>query len=184
MQKAPIERFTATGLVTGGQEHPLDTIVLATGFDAMTGTLLRLDLRGRGGLRLQDKWHAGPLNHLGLCIAGFPNLFNISGPGATAAFTNVIVAIEHQVEWIAETLCDLRARGVASIEATPEAETAWVAHVNAVAGRTIYLNCNSWYLGANIPGKPRMFMPLFGFPAYVQKCAEVQQQGYPGFALA
>jgi len=184
LQTAPIERFTATGLVAGGEEHPLDAIVLATGFDAMTGTLLRLDLRGRGGLALQDKWQAGPLNYLGLCVVGFPNLFNISGPGATAAFTNVIVAIEHQVQWIADTLRDLRDRGVASIEATPEAETAWVAHVNTVAGRTIYLNCNSWYLGANIPGKPRMFMPLFGFPAYVQKCAEVQQQGYPGFSLA
>ena len=183
LQTAPIERFTAGGLVTGGEEHALDTIVLATGFDAMTGTLLRLDLRGRGGLRLQDKWHAGPLNYLGLCVAGFPNLFNISGPGATAAFTNVIVAIEHQVQWIADTLVDLRQRGVARIEATAEAEADWVAHVNTVAARTIYLGCNSWYLGANIPGKPRMFMPLFGFPAYVQRCAEVQQQGYTGFSL-
>jgi cyclohexanone monooxygenase len=183
LQTAPIERFTAGGLVTGGEEHALDTIVLATGFDAMTGTLLRLDLRGRGGLRLQDKWHAGPLNYLGLCVAGFPNLFNISGPGATAAFTNVIVAIEHQVQWIADTLDMLRERGIGAIEATPDAEADWVAHVNAVAGRTIYLNCNSWYLGANIPGKPRMFMPLFGFPAYVQRCAEVQQQGFAGFAL-
>lgn len=183
LQTAPIERFTAGGIVTGGEEHALDTIVLATGFDAMTGTLLRLDLRGRDGLRLQDKWRGGPLNYLGLCVAGFPNLFNISGPGATAAFTNVIVAIEHQVQWIADTLDQLRARGIGAIEATPEAEAQWVAHVNTVAGRTIYLNCNSWYLGANIPGKPRMFMPLFGFPAYVQKCAEVQQQGFAGFAL-
>ncbi len=183
LQAAPIARFTAGGLVTGDEEHALDTIVLATGFDAMTGTLLRLDLRGRDGLRLQDKWQAGPLNHLGLCVAGFPNLFNISGPGATAAFTNVIVAIEHQVQWIADTLTDLRQRGIGAIEATPEAESDWVAHVNAVAARTIYLNCNSWYLGANIPGKPRMFMPLFGFPAYVQRCTEVQQQGYAGFVL-
>ncbi len=183
LQQAPIEGFTAGGLVAGGEEHALDVIVLATGFDAMTGTLLRLDLRGRGGQRLQDKWRAGPLNYLGLCVAGFPNLFNISGPGATAAFTNVIVAIEHQVQWIAETVRALRARGVAAIEARPDAEAEWVAHVNAVAGRTIYLNCNSWYLGANIPGKPRMFMPLFGFPAYVQKCAEVAQQGYVGFTL-
>ena len=184
LQQAPIQRFTATGLVAGGEEHRLDAIVLATGFDAMTGTLLRLDLRGRGGVRLQDKWQAGPLNYLGLCVAGFPNLFNISGPGATAAFTNVIAAIEHQVLWIADVVADLRARGVASIEATPEAEAAWVAHVNAVAARTIYLGCNSWYLGANIPGKPRMFMPLFGFPAYMQKCAEAVQQGYAGFALS
>ena len=184
LQTAPIERFTATGLVAGGQAHALDTLVMATGFDAMTGTLLRLDLRGRGGLRLQDKWRAGPLNQLGLCVAGFPNLFILSGPGATAAFTNVIVAIEHQVQWIADTLDDLRARSLRSIEARPEAEAAWVAHVNAVAARTIYLGCNSWYLGANIPGKPRIFMPLFGFPAYVDKCADEQRSGYPGFSLA
>ena len=184
LQQAPIDGFTATGLVAGGEEHTLDALILATGFDAMTGTLLRLDLRGRGGRRIQDHWQAGPLNYLGLCLSGFPNLFTLTGPGATAAFTNVIVAIEHQVQWIADTLTDLRARGVRTLEATPEAEADWVAHVNAVATRTIYLGCNSWYLGANIPGKPRIFMPLFGFPAYVQKCADVQQQGYPGFTLA
>ena len=183
LQAAPIEGFTATGLVAGGVEHRLDAIVLATGFDAMTGTLLRLDLRGRGGRSIQQHWQAGPLNYLGLCLAGFPNLFTLTGPGATAAFTNVMVAIEHQVQWIADTVADLDARSVRTLEATPEAEAAWVAHVNTVAARTIYLGCNSWYLGANIPGKPRIFMPLFGFPAYVQKCAEVQQQGYPGFQL-
>ncbi len=184
LQQTPIDRFTATGLVTGGVEHTLDAIVLATGFDAMTGTLLRLDLRGRGGVPIQQHWQAGPLNYLGLCLSGFPNLFTLTGPGATAAFTNVMVAIEHQVQWIADTIADLDARGLRTLEATPEAEAAWVAHVNAVAARTIYLGCNSWYLGANIPGKPRIFMPLFGFPAYVQKCAEVQQQGYAGFQLA
>ncbi|MFN0185280.1 MAG: flavin-containing monooxygenase [Aquabacterium sp.] len=184
LQRAPLERFTAQGLRAGGIEHRLDAIVLATGFDAMTGTLMRLDLRGRGGRRIQDHWQAGPLNYLGLCLAGFPNLFILSGPGATAAFTNVITAIEHQVDWVADTITDLDTRGVRTLEATPEAESDWVAHVNAVAGRTIYLGCNSWYLGANIPGKPRVFMPLFGFPAYVQRCAEVQQQGYPGFVLA
>jgi len=184
LQKTPIERFTATGLVTGGEEHTLDAIVLATGFDAMTGTVLRLDLRGRGGRRIQDHWQAGPLNYLGLCLSGFPNLFTLTGPGATAAFTNVIVAIEHQVQWITDTITDLDARGVRTLEATPEAETAWVAHVNTVAARTIYLGCNSWYLGANIPGKPRIFMPLFGFPAYVDKCTQVQREGYEGFSLA
>jgi len=184
LQKAPIERFTATGLVTGGEEHTLDAIVLATGFDAMTGTVLRLDLRGRAGRRIQDHWQAGPLNYLGLCLSGFPNLFTLTGPGATAAFTNVIVAIEHQVQWITDTITDLDARGLHTLEATPEAETAWVAHVNTVAARTIYLGCNSWYLGANIPGKPRIFMPLFGFPAYVEKCSQVQREGYEGFSLA
>ena len=184
LQQTPIDHFTATGLVTGGVEHTLDAIVLATGFDAMTGTVLRLDLRGRGGVPIQQHWQAGPLNYLGLCLSGFPNLFTLTGPGATAAFTNVMVAIEHQVQWIADTIADLDARGLRTLEATPEAEADWVAHVNAVARRTIYLGCNSWYLGANIPGKPRIFMPLFGFPAYVQKCTEVQQQGYAGFRLA
>jgi cyclohexanone monooxygenase len=181
--RAPIERFSAGGLVSGGVDHPLDAVVLATGFDAMTGTVLRLDLRGRCGLRIQDHWRAGPLNYLGMAISGFPNLFNLVGPGSTSAFTNVIVAMEHQVEWIAQAIADLDARGISSLDPTPEAEAAYIQHVNTVAARTIYLNCNSWYLGANIPGKPRMFMPLFGFPAYVQKCAEVAQQGYAGFRL-
>ena len=184
LQRAPIERFTADGLVAGGEEHRFDSLVLATGFDAMTGTVLRLDLRGRGGRRIQDHWLAGPLNYLGVGIAGFPNLFNVVGPGSTSAFTNVIVAIEHQIEWIADCIAHLDAHGLATIEATPEAEAAYAVHVNTVAARTIYLNCNSWYLGANIPGKPRMFMPLFGFPAYVEKCAEVARQGYTGFVLA
>ena len=183
LQRAPIERFTAAGLVTGGEEHRFDSLVLATGFDAMTGTVLRLDLRGRAGQRIQDHWQAGPLNYLGMAIAGFPNLFNLVGPGSTSAFTNVIVAIEHQIDWIAESIAYLDAHGLATIEATPEAEADYIAHVNAVAARTIYLNCNSWYLGANIPGKPRMFMPLFGFPAYVEKCAEVARNGYAGFVL-
>ena len=184
LQKAPIEHFTPQGLVAGGEEHRFDTLVLATGFDAMTGTVLRMDLRGRGGVRIQDKWRAGPLNYLGMAVAGFPNLFNMVGPGSTSAFTNVIVAIEHQVNWITDCITDLRSRGLHTIEATAEAEQAYVAHVNTVAARTIYLNCNSWYLGANIAGKPRIFMPLFGFPAYVDKCAEVVRQGYEGFALA
>lgn len=184
LQRAPIEGFTAAGLVAGGEEHRFDCLVLATGFDAMTGTVLRLDLRGRGGLRIQDHWRCGPLNYLGMAVAGFPNLFNLVGPGSTSAFTNVIVAIEHQVDWIAGCIADLDAQGLATIEATPQAEADYVAHVNTVAARTIYLNCNSWYLGANIPGKPRMFMPLFGFPAYVEKCAEVARQGYAGFVLA
>ncbi len=183
VSRQPIERFTPGGLVSGGVEYPLDAVVLATGFDAMTGTVLRLDLRGRGGVRIQDHWRAGPLNYLGMAISGFPNLFNLVGPGSTSAFTNVIVAMEHQIEWIAQAIADLDARGISSLDPTPEAEADYIAHVNTVAARTIYLNCNSWYLGANIPGKPRMFMPLFGFPAYVQKCAEVALQGYAGFRL-
>ena len=180
----PIDAITPTGLTTNGRDYAFDALVLATGFDAMTGTLMRLDLRGRGGLTIRQKWRAGPLNYLGLMIAGFPNLFNIAGPGSTSAFTSVIQSIEHHVDWIADCIAHLDARGLATIEATEPAEAAWVAHVNAVAQRTVYLSCNSWYLGANIPGKPRMFMPLLGFPAYADKCAEVARNGYDGFVLA
>ena len=185
ISRSPIERFTATGLHTGGRDFEFDALVLATGFDAMTGTLMRLDLRGRGGLPIRQKWHAGPLNYLGLTIAGFPNLFNIAGPGSTSAFTNVIVAIEQHVDWIADCIAHLDAHGLSTIEASEPAEAAWAEHVNAAARRTVFLSCNSWYLGANIPGKPRMFMPLAGgFPAYAERCAEVARNGYEGFVLA
>lgn len=180
----PVDELTPGGLKTNGREYKFDALVLATGFDAMTGTLMRLDLRGRGGLGIREKWAAGPLNYLGLAIAGFPNLFNVAGPGSTSAFTNVIVSIEHHVDWIAECIRYLDSRGKATIDATAEAEAAWVAHVNTVAKRTVYLSCNSWYLGANIPGKPRVFMPLVGFPPYADKCAEVARNGYDGFVLA
>jgi cation diffusion facilitator CzcD-associated flavoprotein CzcO len=183
VSQQPIERITPDGLVSGGVLYPADALVLATGFDAMTGTLLKLDLRGRGGLTIQEKWRGGPLNYLGLMVAGFPNLFNIAGPGSSSAFTNVVVAIEQHVDWIARCIADLDARGLGTIEATTEAEADWVAHVNKVAARTIYLTCNSWYLGANIPGKPRMFMPLFGYPAYAQRCADVAANAYEGCTL-
>ena len=180
----PIDEITATGLKTGGREYPLDALVLATGFDAMTGSLTRLDLRGRGGISMAQKWHAGPLNYLGLTVAGFPNFFNIAGPGSTSAFTNVIVAIEHHVDWIANCIAYLDDNGLATIEATEASETAWADHVNAAAARTVFLTCNSWYLGANIPGKPRMFMPLAGgFPGYAKRCAQVAHDGYQGFTV-
>ena len=181
----PIDEITPTGLKTGGAAYNFDALVLATGFDAMTGTLTKLDLRGRGGLSIQQKWQAGPLNYLGLTIAGFPNLFNIAGPGSTAVFTNVIVAIEHHVNWIAGCIAHLDASHLATIEATAAAEAAWTRHVNTAAHKTLFLTCNSWYLGANVPGKPRMFMPLAGgFPAYVERCDDVAVNGYEGFTLA
>jgi cation diffusion facilitator CzcD-associated flavoprotein CzcO len=184
ISQQPIERFTVRGLQCGEGDFEFDALVLATGFDAMTGTMMRLDLRGRGGLPIRDKWRAGPLNYLGLTIAGFPNLFNIAGPGSTSAFTNVIVAIEQHVDWIADCVAHLDAQGLHSIEATEQAEAAWAEHVNAAARRTVFLSCNSWYLGANIPGKPRMFMPLAGgFPQYAERCAEMARKGYEGFVL-
>ena len=184
VSEQPIEAVTSGGLRAGGCEHAFDTLVLATGFDAVTGAVMRLDLRGRGGLRIQDKWRDGPLNYLGLTVAGFPNLFNIAGAGSTSAFTSVIVSIEHHVDWIAECIAWMDAQGHATIEASDAAERAWIAHVSTMAAGTVFLSCNSWYLGANIPGKPRMFMPLAGgFPVYAERCAVVAGQGYEGFAL-
>ncbi len=178
-----IEAFTETGLRANGQEHELDAIVLATGFDALTGTVMGMDLRGKGGLRIQDKWRAGPLNYLGFMTAGFPNLFNVGGPGSTAVFNNVIVSIEQQIGWISDAIAWLAVNGKTTMEATPEAEQQWVAHVNEVAQGTLFLTCSSWYLGANIPGKPRLFMPLLGYPQYARRCADVAAKGYPGFVL-
>ncbi len=179
----PIERITPAGIVAGGEEHALDCIVFATGFDAMTGAVLGVDIRGCDGLPIQRKWEAGPRTYLGLCTAGFPNLFLISGPGSPSVLTNMICSIEQHVNWIADCMERLRADGAATIEATPEAEENWVAHVNAMANLTLYPTCNSWYLGKNIPGKPQVFMPLVGFPAYVDKCDAVAANGYDGFQL-
>jgi cyclohexanone monooxygenase len=185
IHREPIAEVLPDGLRVGEQRYRFDTLILATGFDAMTGTLMRLDLRGRGGQTIQHKWAAGPLNYLGLTISGFPNLFSIAGPGSTSAFTNGLRTIEHHVDWIAECLAAMQREGLRCIEATDAAEVDWVAHVNAVAQHTVYLSCNSWYLGANVPGKPRVFMPLAdGFPAYVRRCAEVAAQGYAGFLRA
>ncbi|MCX7272972.1 MAG: NAD(P)/FAD-dependent oxidoreductase [Burkholderiales bacterium] len=179
-----IEAITATGVKAGGQEYPVDCIVFATGFDAMTGSLLKIDIRGRDGLALREAWSAGPRTYLGLNVAGFPNLFTVSGPGSPSVLTNMIVSIEQHVNWIADCIAWLRAGGRRTIEAEPQAQDAWVGHVNAVAGGTLFPTCNSWYLGANVPGKTRVFMPLLGFPAYVQRCEEVVARGYEGFRTA
>ncbi len=184
VSQTPIERVTSRGVVVDGCEHELDALVLATGFDAVTGTLSCLDLRGRNDLTIQQKWSGGALNYLGLAVAGFPNLFNIVGPGCPAAFTNVIVSIEHHVDWIGDCIAWLDSKGLSTIEAREDAEADWMAYVLAVAGQTVFLTCNSWYLGANIPGKPRLFLPLAsGLPAYIERCAQVASSGYPGFTL-
>ncbi len=179
-----IDEITPQGLRAAGHDYELDAIVFATGFDAMTGALNKIDIRGRNGVALADKWQAGPLNYLGLGIHGFPNLFTISGPGSPSVLTNMIVSIEQHVRWIGDCIAWLRTQGHQQIEATAQAEHDWVAHVNSVAAQTIYPSCNSWYLGANVPGKTRVFMPLPGFPAYVEKCEAVVAAGYAGFACA
>lgn len=183
IRDAPIDEITGDGVVTGGKEYPLDVIVFATGFDAMTGALLRSDIRGVGGLSLGDRWAEGPKTYLGLAIDGFPNLFTITGPGSPSVLANMIPAIEQHVDWIAECLEYMREGGYSKIEAEPDAVEEWVVHVNDVANRTLYPTCNSWYLGANIPGKPRVFMPYLGFPPYKKKCDEVAANDYEGFAL-
>lgn len=180
----PIERLVPEGLVTDGTTHPLDTIVFATGFDAMTGALDRIEICGRGGVRLKDAWSAGPRTYLGLQSAGFPNLFMITGPGSPSVLTNMLPSIEQHVEFVADCIAHVRDRGARTIEATPDAQEAWVATVNEVASQTLFLGCNSWYLGANVPGKPRVFMPYIGFPPYVETCRAVVSNGYEGFAVA
>ena len=184
VKSAPIEALTPTGLRTANAEFEFDCIIFATGFDAMTGSLLRMDIRGRNGLTLQQKWAEGPRTYLGLTTTGFPNMFIISGPGSPSVLTNMVPSIEQHVNWIGDTISDLRERQLSSIEPVAEAENAWVDHVNEVAGYTLFPTCNSWYLGANIPGKPRVFMPYLGFPAYVAKCNQVRADGYDGFALS
>lgn len=179
----PIETLLPKGLRHEKGEFEFDCLVLATGFDAMTGTLNKMQIRGRAGELLKEKWSAGPLTYLGLGMAGFPNLFLVSGPGSPSVLTNMLPSIEQHVNWIADCLDYLRRHRHQCIEAQAEAESAWVAHVNEVAHRTLYPHCNSWYLGANVPGKPRVFMPYLGFPAYVDKCDEVSSKGYEGFVL-
>ena len=181
----PIERVTPKGLVTGGKEYEFDCLIFATGFDAMTGSLTRIDIRGRDGLALKDKWAAGPRTYLGLGSAGFPNLFTISGPQSPSVLSNMICSIEQHVNWVTDCILNMRKRGLATIEADLKAEDAWVAHVNEIADMTLYPSCNSWYLGANVPGKPRVFMPYVGgLPVYAEKCEEVASHNYEGFVLA
>ncbi|MBZ5657772.1 MAG: NAD(P)/FAD-dependent oxidoreductase [Acidobacteriia bacterium] len=181
----PIEEITATGLRASNAEYTLDSIVFATGFDAMTGALCNIDIRGRGGAALKRKWSEGPRTYLGIMVAGFPNLFTITGPGSPSVLSNMVLSIEQHVNWIADCLAYLREHQFANIEATVNAENDWVAHVNEVANFTLFPLANSWYMGANIPGKPHVFMPYIGgVGVYRQKCDKIAAEGYKGFALS
>jgi cyclohexanone monooxygenase len=185
LRKTPLEAITPRGVRTEAAEYAVDSLVFATGFDAMTGALLKIDIRGRGGVRLREKWAAGPRTYLGLSVAGFPNLFTITGPGSPSVLSNMIVSIEQHVDWIADCLVHLRAQHRQRIEATAEAEDNWVTHVNEVGHMTLYPLAKSWYMGANVPGKPRIFMPYIGgVGVYRQKCDEVAAAGYAGFTLS
>lgn len=185
VKATPIEAITPTGLRTSEAEYPLDVIVFATGFDALTGPLLALDIRGSDGRSLKEDWAAGPHTYLGLQTPGYPNLFTITGPGSPSVLTNMPTAIEQHVDWITDCIRYMRAHDLRQIEAKPDAAQAWVAHVNEAANQTLLPKANSsWYLGANIPGKPRVFMPYAGGMArYAETCAAVARDHYEGFAL-
>jgi cyclohexanone monooxygenase len=186
VNETPIERLTANGIQTSDGERHYDAIVFATGYDGMTGTLSKLDIRGRDNLQLGDAWRESPRTYLGMQVSGFPNLFiPASGVGTSAVFTNMVVSIEHQVNWIFDCLTYARQSGKTTIEADPEAEQGWVEQVQETAEMTLFLNANSWYLGANVPGKRRVFMPYIGgYPAYVDICSEEAEKGYPGFNMS
>ena len=181
----PIVELTETGLRTTEQAYEFDAIVFATGFDAMTGALKEIDIRVGNGPTLAEKWAGGPTTYLGLMVSGFPNMFTITGPGSPSVKTQMIVAIEQHMDWIADCLDTMRQRGMTRIEPTPDAERDWVQHVNDVADSTLYPLANSWYVGANIPGKPRVFMPYVGgFAGYKKRCDAVAANGYEGFTMS
>jgi cyclohexanone monooxygenase len=187
LRRGGIDRIDETGVQTTQGHFGCDALVYATGFDAMTGSLLRIDIRGREGRSLQKEWEAGPRTYLGLQVSGFPNLFAITGPGSPSVLSNMFVSIEQHVDWIGDCIAYMAELQLESIEPTVQAEQAWIAHVNDVAKGTMFTapSCNSWYLGANIPGKPRIFMPYIGgVGAYRKKCEEVAENGYEGFLLA
>ncbi|WP_337188028.1 NAD(P)/FAD-dependent oxidoreductase [Phenylobacterium sp.] len=184
VRAAPIREVSGQVLRTAEAAYELDDLVVATGFDAITGALLALDVRGRGGVRLADRWAEGPKTYLGLGVAGFPNLFTVTGPLSPSVLANMPTAVEQHVDWIADCLDHMRARGVATLEATETAEAAWSAESDAAVAHTLYPKANSWYFGANIPGKPRRFgVYVGGFGAYRERCRQVAERGYEGFRL-
>jgi cyclohexanone monooxygenase len=184
VSKTPIERFTENGIEVNGVEYLLDAVVCATGFAAMTGSFDNIRITGRNGLALAEKWRAGPRAYLGLASVGFPNLFMITGPGSPSVLASMIQAIEQHVDWMADCIGHMQDIGALTIEPILEDEDAWVEHVNEVSTVSLRSTCSSWYVGANIPGRPRVFMPYIGgFPVYVQKCNEVMSGGFKGFVL-
>jgi cyclohexanone monooxygenase len=184
VSSAPIEEITAAGIRQGGVEHEFDAIVFALGFDAVTGALLDIDVRGRDGASLADAWDGGPRTYLGLTVAGFPNLFTVNGPGSPSVLAIVPIAAEQHVDWVAECIERMRAAGQVEIEASDEAQREWTAHVAEVAEMTLFPRADSYYLGANVPGKPRVMLPyLGGFSVYRDRCDQVAANEYEGFEL-
>jgi cation diffusion facilitator CzcD-associated flavoprotein CzcO len=185
VEAQPIEAITPTGVRAQGKNFEVDALVIATGFDAMTGALTQVDIKGRNDASLQKRWADGPTSYLGLAMADFPNLFTVTGPGSPSVFTNMLPTIEQHVDWIADCIAYMKDRNYSAIEATPEAEAAWWEHVQDCVVEGLKATTNSWYLGANVAGKARVFMPYYGgFPNYCRKCEEVVAAGYEGFAFA
>ena len=186
LRKTPIVEISENGVRTSDKEYPLDIIVFATGFDAMTGSLLKLGIEGRNGISLSKAWEAGPRTYLGLQVAGFPNMFTITGPGSPSVLCNMPVAIEQHVEWVTDCIAHMEKNGIDRVEPTEDAVTGWVDHVNDAANATLLPQAgHSWYLGANVPGKPRVFMPYAGGMArYRSICNEIAQDGYRGFSFS
>jgi len=181
----PIERITAVGLETQQQQYAFDALVLATGFDAMTGALLGMDIRGEGGKSLQTEWAAGPQSYLGLMVHGFPNLFTVTGPGSPSVLSNMLVSIEQHIDWIVACLQHMRDLGLSRVGVDAQAQVEWTAHVNEVADATLFPQGGSWYLGANVAGIPRVFMPYAaGVGAYREVCDAVVAEGYRGFEFS
>lgn len=181
----PIDSIVPDGLLVGDTTYAVDAIIFGTGYDAMTGALSRMTITGREGVVLTDKWHEGPSSFMGLAVHGFPNMFTINGPGSPSALVNMITGAEHHVEWIADCMMHLRDKEAHAIEVEKPAEDAWVVHNSEVGNASLRSACDSWYVGANIPGKPRVFMPyLGGFPAYAEKCERVAKSGYEDFVIS
>ncbi len=180
----PIDAITARGVRQGGKEYGFDAIVFATGFDAMTGTLDNIEIRGTGGQLLREEWAEGPKTYLGMMSAGFPNLFMITGPQSPSVLSNMIVSIEQHVDWMSACIAHMQEKSYCLIEPEAAAQAEWIEHSNEVAHKTLYPKAASWYMGANVPGKPRVFLPYIGgVGRYREKCEEIAAAGYPGFAF-
>ena len=180
----PIEEITEHGIRTNTSIYEADIVVLATGFDAMTGAVSQIDIRGRGDMTLERKWAEGPRAYLGIAAEGFPNLFLVTGPGSPSVLSNMLPSIEQHVEWISDCIEHLAENQYRIIDVEATAEDAWVSHVNELGDSSVYSKCNSWYVGANVEGKKRVFMPYLGVPPYVEKCRQVVADGYDGFVLS
>ena len=185
LKQSPIEEITSHGVLAGGVEHKLDALIFATGFDAVTGALSNIDIRGQKGVPLKQKWSHGPITYLGLMTSDFPNLFNVAGPGSTASLTSAIQCDEHQIGLVFECIQHVKKAKRTSIQPTVDAENTWTQHIHDTANKTLFPLANSWYVGANVPGKPRtVLLDLGGFNAYIKKCDEVMKNDFEGFVVA